>query len=107
VNEHGLKKKVDRYLKALQQSGAPLWYVKISGGIFQKSGIPDYLLCVRGRFLYLELKSPDGSERQHMPQPNQIYCMRKMELSGATGVVLFDYDEFKHWIDEQLLINAT
>ena len=36
------------------------WYIKIWGGGFQKSGIPDLLMCVNGIFIAAELKSSVG-----------------------------------------------
>lgn len=32
------------------------WWVKIHGGVFQVSGIPDILGCWKGRFVAIELK---------------------------------------------------
>ena len=33
------------------------WYTKIWGGGFQKSGIPDLIACINGRFVSVELKA--------------------------------------------------
>ena len=38
-----------------------LWYVKIWGGGFQKSGIPDILICVSGVFIGCEVKEQTGN----------------------------------------------
>lgn len=38
------------------------WAVKIVGGPVQRSGLPDILVCYRGRFVGIEVKLP-GKER--------------------------------------------
>lgn len=57
MNEHGLTRKVSRWLGAQ----GDLWYFKVAGGPLQRPGIPDYIICLRGIFLAVELKHPNGS----------------------------------------------
>lgn len=44
------------------------WFFKVFGGGFQRAGIPDLILCIRGRFVAVELKAQNGraSELQHL-----------------------------------------
>ena len=42
-----------RYLKS---EGA--WVMKVHGSPYQRPGVPDLLVCYRGRFLGLEVKQP-------------------------------------------------
>jgi hypothetical protein len=55
-NEHALRKSVSEWLAA-EQRGRRLWYIKLSGSRYQRVGAPDYLICVEGKFLAIELKN--------------------------------------------------
>lgn len=81
MNERdGLTRSVGQMLKGLRESGAPLFYTKIAGGFFQRRGLPDYVLCVRGRFVAVELKHPTRDEKQ---SPSQNYVMRWIRSAGG------------------------
>jgi hypothetical protein len=69
--EKQFETKVKRYLHSVgvYQAGTPLqqmqaeqigWFTKIWGGGYQKSGIPDLIICVNGFFITVELKAPNG-----------------------------------------------
>lgn len=60
------------------------WYLKVWGGGFQKSGIPDILICINGRFIGCEVKAPDGR-----PSHLQIQNLRQIDRSGGYGVLLY------------------
>ena len=34
------------------------WHFKVHGSIFQRIGLPDYIACVRGAFVAVEVKKP-------------------------------------------------
>lgn len=34
-----------------------IYYIKVWGGGFQKAGIPDLIICLKGKFLAIELKN--------------------------------------------------
>lgn len=34
-----------------------IYYIKVWGGGFQKAGIPDLIICLKGKFLAVELKT--------------------------------------------------
>lgn len=42
-------------IKFLKQHN--IYYIKIWGGGFQKAGIPDLIICLKGKFLAVELKN--------------------------------------------------
>lgn len=72
--------KVKRDLEELQQNGALLWFTKIQQvGI---RGIPDYLICARGKFIALELKK----STKEKPDPLQQYNLN--EIRACCGVSL-------------------
>lgn len=71
------------------------WYIKIWGGGYQKSGIPDMLICVKGVFIGCELKAPNGT-----PSNLQIYNMRQIDQAGGYAVLLYpeQFELFKNFI---------
>ncbi len=56
-NETTLSNKVSKYLKERRDC----WFIKTHGSAIQKGGVPDYLICYKGRFLGIELKRPEKS----------------------------------------------
>ena len=38
------------------------WYNKSQGNIYQKSGVPDYLVCLEGEFIGIETKAHNGHQ---------------------------------------------
>lgn len=91
MNEHDLRRK---FLAWLKKQVPRVWWVKISGSPFQRPNVPDYLLCVDGRFVAVELKHPDGSTK---PTPGQEHEMRKIDAAGGSTMVIRSEDEFG-WI---------
>lgn len=92
--EKQFEKEVEKYLKSIgvYQAGFPSdkmevdqigWFTKIWGGGYQKSGIPDLLLCVNGIFISVELKAPNG-------RPTELQKMNTARInnSGGIGIVL-------------------
>lgn len=57
--ETQFRKKVRSDLTKLAQLGGPIFFEAIQQRAIK--GSPDYILCVRGHFIALELKAPGGS----------------------------------------------
>jgi len=55
-----------------------VWIVKYPGGIFGKTGCPDILMCVKGKFVAIEMKKLDGDRRKM-----QEYQQKKIRSSGG------------------------
>lgn len=69
------------------------WFLKYWGGAaYTKSGIPDILVCCKGRFIAVEVKAPNGK-----PSDLQIYNLRQIDGAGGLAILLYpkDYDLFK------------
>lgn len=50
-----LEKQVENKIKKwLEQNNH--WYFKVHGGAFQKTGVPDIIACVKGKFVAIEVK---------------------------------------------------
>lgn len=56
MSEAALSKKITAWLKENE-----IYYFKPRGGAYGKRGMPDYIICVGGRFAGLEIKSSGGA----------------------------------------------
>ena len=82
--EKNFENKVKKFLK---DNGC--WILKYWGGAaFTRSGIPDLLVCCKGRFIGVELKATKGR-----PSDLQIYNLKEIDRSGGYGVLLYP----DHW----------
>lgn len=77
-----LREKVGLDLKALRiESGGQLYFRKIFGAL---NGTPDFLICLCGKFVALELKK----SAREKPDPLQVYNLNAIKKSeGMTFVV--------------------
>lgn len=104
--EKQFENKIKKFLHSVgvYQAGTPSnkmeaeqvgWFTKIWGGGYQKSGIPDLVLCVNGFFVTVEVKAPNGkaSELQKMNTS-------RINRSNGIGIILFPngFDDFKELI---------
>lgn len=75
--------KVKKFLKS---EGA--WFVKYwGGGQFTKSGIPDLIVCHKGYFLGIELKSPKGHASDL-----QLHNLKMIDQAGGYAILLYPED---------------
>jgi hypothetical protein len=76
-----------RFVKArLKLSFGPYCrLVKIRGGLGQEAGVSDFLGCIRGRAVALELKTPGGRHKLSPAQGEFLYTWR--EAGGYTKVI--------------------
>lgn len=87
MTEKQFEKQVKEFLKSHN-----IWFTKIWGGGFQKSGIPDLICCVNGHFVAIEIKGPNGK-----PTELQKYNIKKINECNGTGVILYpeQFETFK------------
>lgn len=71
--------------KILKEKGA--YCVKQFGCGFTKSGIPDLLVCYKGKFVAVELKAEKGT-----PSPLQEYNIAEVKKAGGYGFILYPDD---------------
>jgi hypothetical protein len=83
-NEHDLTKRVREHVEALRMAGEAVWAAKLSGGMYQRPNLPDWVLCVNGLFVALETKHPDGSTQ---PTPGQARELELIQRAGGIAVV--------------------
>jgi len=87
--ETGLKISIQKYLK---KAGA--WELKTWGGSMQRKGIPDILVCYRGRFIAFEVKMPGEK-----PTKLQEYELSQIKKAGGIAEVVYSLKEVKETID--------
>lgn len=90
AEEKLFENKVKAFLKSQNA-----WILKTWGGGFQRSGIPDLLCCVNGKFVAIEVKASKGKASEL-----QIYNINKIKESGGVAIILYpkDFEEFKEMI---------
>jgi len=81
--EGRVKNKLDRRLKKL---GPSVWFYSPQAGPYGAAGIPDRIVCVKGRMVGIECKR----DRSHKPTKLQEKCMAKMTEAGAICLVVYD-----------------
>ena len=70
--------------KILKERGA--WFYKTHGSAFGKSGIPDIIVCYKGRFIGFEVKRHSGGKQSEL----QKYHQR--EIHNTDGICEFVRD---------------
>ena len=85
---------VQRRLNQLKAQGVPIWWLKLHGGPMQRRGVPDLLILVAGRALFVELKAPGKR-----PSPLQQARMNEIEAAKGMAVVAWDVRDVQQAID--------
>lgn len=107
AEEKSFENKVKDWLesKGIYEAGTPQnkktlaekgWFFKVWGGGYQKSGIPDLIICVNGFFISCELKSKTGR-----PSELQKKNTAAINQSNGIGVILYPdgFEQFKKIIE--------
>ena len=81
--EGRVKAQVD---KALHQAG--VWFYSPQAGPYGRSGIPDRVAIVGGRFIGIECKA----DRAKKPTRLQVQCMAQIEAAGGKCFLVYDAD---------------
>lgn len=79
----------------LTEQGA--WFIKYWGGArFTKSGIPDLLVCYKGRFVAIEVKADTGE-----PSLIQLVTLKQIRKANGIGVLLYpkEFANFKKFLE--------
>ena len=65
-----------------------IWVVKYPGGIFGTTGTPDLILCVKGRFVALEVKKSGKP-----PKKIQEYRQNEIRKTGGISEIVVSLEE--------------
>lgn len=90
TEEDRLKRKCQKWLKELCKSRGVWFYCPTDKF---RSGIPDFIICVYGKFIWAELKSERGKV-----SPIQAWTHDELVHAGAHGIVARSLDEFKEFV---------
>src|SRR5690606_41644066 len=85
VSEKTIENRIKRYLDSI---GA--WYLKVHGSAFQRSGVPDIIACVNGKFVGIEVKKPGG-----IVSPLQRAKIEQIQKAGGIAFVVYSFEEAK------------
>ena len=94
MKEKQFENKVKRYLKS-----KGIYYFKYFGNAYSTPGILDLTLCVKGRFIAVELKTETGKT-----SVLQDYNINEIRRCGGIAIVLkpSGFEKFKKMIEELL-----
>lgn len=90
MKESALQNKVIKYL---EDKGA--YVVKVIAA--SKSGVPDLLVCYKGKFISIELKAP-GKLKEVTPL--QIYNRNLVIQSGGTAIIADNLETVKGLLND-------
>lgn len=91
-SEKNLENRIKNFLKSKR-----IWYVKFHGTGFTKSGVPDLLTCINGKFVAIEVKSQIGKTTKL-----QDFHMQEIRNCGGIAMVVrpSNFEDFKLRIEE-------
>ena len=96
--EGKVKKDIKEYLDTLEKS-ACWWYMPVQTG-FGKTGIPDFILCVNGRFVAIEVKRGDGKKQR--ARARQAIVLEDIQFAGGTAKIVTSVEQVKDIIRFEL-----
>jgi hypothetical protein len=80
------------------------WFFKVWGGGYQRSGIPDLLMCVNGFFVAVELKAQGGTTSEL-----QKLNTARINAANGIGIILYPdgFEEFKEIVKGVMRCNSA
>lgn len=89
MREKNIENKIKSYLKS---KGA--YYVKYFGNAFSQVGVPDILVCYKGRFIGLEVKNETNKT-----SPLQDINIENIKRAGGYATVVRNVEDVKKVIE--------
>lgn len=89
MKESDLIRKISEYLKTVPS----LFFWKEHGGMYGTAGIPDIVVCYRGRFIAFECKVG-----KNKPTALQAQTIRQIIAAGGYAMVVRSVDEVRQTI---------
>jgi Holliday junction resolvase len=83
--EKHIENQIKRYLDNLG-----VWYMKVHGSMYQKSGVPDIIACINGTFIGIEVKRPGG-----VVSSLQQYNIDEIHRSGGVAFVAYSVEDVR------------
>ena len=95
--EKDLQTRCLAWIKALRDHGHPVLAINQHGSAFSSRGVPDLIICAKGRFIAVELKVGNNT-----PTPLQADYLDRISLAGGQAHVVYDLETFKKVIEDAL-----
>lgn len=91
ANEKNFENRIKKYLEKQN-----CWYIKFFANAFTKSGIPDILSCINGRFVAIEVKQETG-----VVSELQEFHLQDINKKGGIAILAYPsgFEELKDIID--------
>lgn len=96
------EKQIENQIKKWLDKLPNCWYFKVHGDAFQKSGVPDIVACINGRFVGIEVKRPDG--RLHALQ---AYTIEQINNTKGVAFVATSVDEVRTTLEKLNVIPVS
>lgn len=93
--EKRIENQIKRYLDSI---GA--WHIKTHGSMFSKAGTPDIIACVKGKFVAIEVKRPEGGKISEL----QKYHINAISEAGGLAFVSRSLEETKRYFETNHLV---
>lgn len=90
--ESKVKAQVKKYLEAL---GA--WYCTPIGALWGRAGIPDFIVCWKGKFFGIEVKAPGKLKNT---SPSQVREIQNITVAGGIAFVIDDVTQLARVFSE-------
>lgn len=102
-NETGVVRSI---IKAIYERYPNAWHLTVHGSATQKTGVPDLLFCIHGRFFGFEVKHQKPNETEHAARSRtsirQKIRLRQIRKAGGTAATVLSADEALELIDSTL-----
>lgn len=92
--ESNLVRKVKTYITTTFLKEA--WILKTVGNASQRSGVPDIICCIQGKFIAIETKREDGSGEISNQQTIEAKCIKN---AGGWVIISDNFNEIKKFIN--------
>ena len=90
MNEAAITVAIQRYLKTVPHC----FHFKEHGGQYCTAGLPDIIVCYRGRFVAFEVKTPSGR-----PSKLQEITIAKIKAAKGEAFIVRSVEEVKQILD--------
>jgi hypothetical protein len=84
---------------AIQEAYPGSWAVKVHGGPYQTAGIPDLLVCINGRLVGFEVKTPG---REGTLTPRQEATLKTLRRAGAVAAMVTSDTQALDILEEEI-----
>ncbi len=92
-----LEKQIENKIKNYLKTVSGLFYWKEHGGMYGTAGIPDLIICYRGRFIALEVKNERGKLT-----PLQSATLEKIKRCGGIAKAVKSVEDVKEIIENEI-----